>query len=291
MGYYEIENLYKDQTILNMKEVYVMEKIHGTSAHVSYKSGRLGFFAGGGAHKPFLEHFDQEDLLKGFEAMEVGDTSVIIYGENYGGKIQGMSATYGKYQSFVAFDVKIGDCWLNVPKAENIVISLGLEFVHYVKVKTTLDALNAERDAISIQGIRNDMPEMPREGIVIRPLEEMTLNNGKRLIAKHKSEKFSEVSSPRNVMDLIKLKLIKDGQEIADEWVTHERLKHVLDGLRVKGISIEMSNTGVVVQDMIQDVLKESADEIEMSQQAKKSIGKNTAIMFKQFVTTITEEK
>ena len=170
-------------------------------------------------------------------------------------------------------------------------ISLGLEFVHYVKVKTTLDALNAERDAISIQGIRNDMPEMPREGIVIRPFEEMTLNNGKRLIAKHKSEKFSEVSSPRNVMDLIKLKLIKDGQEIADEWVTHERLKHVLDGLRVKGISIEMSNTGVVVQDMIQDVLKESADEIEMSQQAKKSIGKNTAIMFKQFVTTITEEK
>ena len=101
MGYYEIENLYKDQTILNMKEVYVMEKIHGTSAHVSYKSGRLGFFAGGGAHKPFLEHFDQEDLLKGFEAMEVGDTLVIIYGENYGGKIQGMSATYGKYQSFV----------------------------------------------------------------------------------------------------------------------------------------------------------------------------------------------
>ena len=290
MGYCEIENLYKERRILLMKEVYAMEKIHGTSAHISYKSGRLDFFAGGGAHKPFLEHFDQEDLLKGFEAMGVGDSSVIIYGENYGGKIQGMSATYGKHQKFVAFDVKIGDCWLNVPKAEKVVNDLGLEFVYYDKVETTLEILNYVRDAISIQGYRNNMPEMPREGIVIRPLEEMTLNNGKRLIAKHKSEKFSETSSPRNVMDLIKLKLIKDGQAIANEWVTHERLKHVLDGLRVKGINIEMSNTGVVVQDMIQDVLKESVGEIEMSQQAKKSIGRNTAIMFKQFVTTIKEE-
>ena len=290
MGYYEIENLYKDQTILNMKEVYAMEKIHGTSAHISYKDGKIEFFAGGDDHKGFLEHFDQEDLLKRCEAMGIGDTSMMIYGENYGGKIQGMSKTYGKYKRFVAFEVKIGSYWLNVPKAEAIVLNLGLEFIHYKKVKTTLEILDAERDDVSIQGQRNCMPDMPREGIVIRPLEEMTMNNGKRLIAKHKSAKFSETASPRNVMDPAKLKLIKDGKEIADEWVTHERLMHVLDGLRVKGISVEMSNTGTVVKDMIEDVLKESVGEIEMSQQAKKAIGRNTAIMFKQVVTVIKEK-
>ena len=33
MSYYEIDNLYKSQTILQMKEVYALEKIHGCVKH------------------------------------------------------------------------------------------------------------------------------------------------------------------------------------------------------------------------------------------------------------------
>ena len=48
MSYFSIENLYKNQKILMMKEVYALEKIHGSSSHITFKSGRITFFAGGG---------------------------------------------------------------------------------------------------------------------------------------------------------------------------------------------------------------------------------------------------
>lgn len=41
MAYMHIENLYANQTILESKECYAMEKIHGTSAHISGKDGNL----------------------------------------------------------------------------------------------------------------------------------------------------------------------------------------------------------------------------------------------------------
>ncbi len=50
--------------------------------------------------------WDTEDLKKKF--LETGLEEVTIYGEGFGGKMQGMSDTYGKELRFVAFDVKIG---------------------------------------------------------------------------------------------------------------------------------------------------------------------------------------
>lgn len=36
MGYLHIENLYKNQTVLMFKELYALEKLHGTSAHIAW---------------------------------------------------------------------------------------------------------------------------------------------------------------------------------------------------------------------------------------------------------------
>ncbi len=44
MGYLHIENLYKNIDIMQFKECYAMEKIHGTSAHVRFKDGEVAFF-------------------------------------------------------------------------------------------------------------------------------------------------------------------------------------------------------------------------------------------------------
>ena len=37
MGYADIPNLYSDQTILLLKECYALEKVHGSSSHLSFK--------------------------------------------------------------------------------------------------------------------------------------------------------------------------------------------------------------------------------------------------------------
>ena len=286
MAYLHIENLYKAQAILMFNKCYALEKIHGTSAHVSYKDERVALFAGGGKHEVFIQLFDTDALVKSIVKIISPNKSVHIYGEFYGGKLQGMSKTYGDKQRFIAFEVKIGDTWLNVVKAHAFVADVGLEFVHYVEIPTTLEAIDAQRDAPSEQANRNGVGNSTdaygfcppiREGIVLRPIEEVTLNNGSRVIAKHKRHEFSETKTQREV-NPERVKSLKDAQEVADEWVTEQRLNHVLDSGRFE---LVIERTGDVVRAMIEDVLREGESEVVDSPEVRKQIGKRTSTLFR----------
>lgn len=280
MGYLHIDNLYKDQTILMFKECYALEKIHGTSAHIGWNAQKkeLRFFSGGESHEKFVTIFDKDALFAKLSELFI-DSSVIIYGEAYGGKQQGMSDTYGKELKFVAFDVQINGLWLNVPNAESICGSLNIPFVPYAKVSTDLDALNAERDKDSTQAIRNGCGDGKiREGVVLRPLIEFTTNNGGRVIAKHKRDEFRETSTPREV-NPEEQKILEDAKAIALEWVTEMRLKHILDKFPSE-TSIE--SMGIIIKAMIEDVYREAKGEIVESKEVMKQIGARTAQLFKQ---------
>ena len=126
------------------KECYAMEKIHGTSAHISYKDNKILFFSGGEKQETFENIFDKKELLK--KIKKLGTEDIKIYGEAYGGKCQGMSETYGKDLRFIVFDIKINDLWLNVYKADDLTTSLGLEFVAYHKIFTYLNSIDSEKD-------------------------------------------------------------------------------------------------------------------------------------------------
>jgi hypothetical protein len=288
MSYFNIDNLYKNQDILKFKECYAMEKVHGTSAHITFKSGRLSFFSGGSSHEEFIKNFDQNLLTQMFSTMALEDTSITIYGEACGGRLQGMSHTYGDKLMFIAFEVKIGDKWLNVPTAEKIVFNLGLEFMPYKLISTKLEDIDRERDAPSEVAIRrgcgnnvgrNGITPPIREGVVLRPLEEYTKNNGERIIAKHKRDEFMETNTPRKVISPDQMKSLEDAKAIANEWVVPERLNHILtSGV----IEAKIENTGKIIQLMIEDVLKESKGEIIDSPGARKEIGRLTALMFKE---------
>lgn len=295
MAYFNIDNLYKNQQILMMKECYALEKIHGTSSHLSYtppfplpadesvaSPSRLAFFAGGGKYEVFVALFDAEAIRAKLDEIVPPNKKVHVYGEFYGGKIQKMSQTYGDKMKFVAFEVKIGDVWLNVPKAEDFCNKLGIEFVHYKRIPTTMEAIDAERDAPSEQAIRNGIGGSPhREGIVLRPIEEVVINNGKRLIAKHKRDEYKETATPRKVISEEKLKVIENAKAIANEWVTYERLNHIL----TKGaVEATIKNTGKVIALMTDDILREAEGEIVDSPDARKQIGRLTALMFKDYL-------
>jgi len=312
MGYAHIENLYKNQWILLFKECYALEKIHGTSAHIHFNpsvtptsTGRLTFFAGGESHNKFLSLFNEAELLKAFNNLGIPcDKSVTVYGEAYGGKCQGMSHTYGPNLKFIVFDVQIGDCWLNVPDAEQVAKKLGLEFVHYIKVslakatinglgilivETSLSGVDQQRDACSVQSVRNGVTTAEdymagkgkkREGVVLRPLIELTMNNGERVICKHKGEEFKETATPRPVVDPSKLKMLEDANAIANEWVTATRLQHVID--KIPGHCMEKMRE--IISAMTEDVLREANGEIVESDAVKKAISKKTVEMYKNFL-------
>ena len=106
MSYMHMDNLYKNQDILQFKECYALEKIHGTSANISYNNKTLHLFPGGSKYETFAALFNQEELKSKIE--QLGVEKIVIYGEAYGGKCQGMKDTYGDKLKFVVFEVKIG---------------------------------------------------------------------------------------------------------------------------------------------------------------------------------------
>ena len=302
MGYPKIRNLYQVPELATglLGRVYCLEKIHGTSAHVSWHAddlantedrpfevsrGVVKFFSSGEKHDRFVALFDQEALKAAFVAL--GHPSVVVHGEAYGGKQQGMGKTYGPDLKFVAFDVKIGETWLSVPDAHDVVKKLGLEFVHYVEAPATVESLDRERDMPSVQAVRNSMVDTPkiREGIVIRPLIELARSDGSRVIAKHKRAEFSETATPREVSP-DKAVALADAQKIAAEWVTPMRLAHVMGGMVSLGGKIPtMSDTPAVIVAMIEDIRAESKGEINWDADKhgiEKAIGRATAKLFKE---------
>lgn len=285
MGYLHIENLYRPeaQTILLFRECYALEKIHGTSAHVAWDGSDVRLFSGGEKPAAFATLFDTAALAVGL-AEKFGTNPATVYGEAYGGKCQGMSHTYGPSLRFVAFDVKVGDLWLDVLNAEAVTKALGLEFVHYARVPTDLPVLDAERDRPSTQAKRNGIAEdKPSEGVVLRPLVEWRMNNGHRVIAKHKRAEFGERKTPQEV-DPSKRVVLEAAEKIAEEWVTEMRLTHVLDKL---GNPTDPSATGKVIAAMVEDVTREASGEIVDSKEARKAIGSKAAAMFKRRVMTV----
>lgn len=279
MGYLHISNLYKDQTIMLFKECYIMEKIDGTSAHIGWKfeQKKVNFFTGEN-HSLFVSLFDEAFLIKKFEEI-FPDQDVVIFGEHYGGKCQGMSHTYGKESKFIGFDVKVGNVWLNVPNAEDVCNQFNVEFVAWDKIEVNLKNLTAMRDAPSIQAVRNGItPESKkREGIVCRPLVEMRTNNGERVICKYKPDEEMETKSKREVSEE-ELKVLSDAKEIAEEWVVNLRLEHVLQKFPQ---DVNMESMGDIIKAMIADVYREGQDEIVESKAVEKAIGKETVKLFK----------
>lgn len=285
MGYLHIPNLYKAQEILAFRQCFALEKIHGTSAHVRWHEGRVTFFSGGESHERFVTIFDSEGLAARFMEQFGPAKTVVVYGEAYGGKCQHMSQTYGVDLKFVAFDVLVDDCWLNVPSAEIVVKALGLEFVEYVLVDTDVVKLDAERDKPSTQAKRNGIDaDKIREGVVLRPPFEVTMNNGERVIAKHKREEFSERGRPKVELDPSRRECLAAAEMIALEWVTAMRLEHVIDQILASrdDKTIQMQDAPEVMRRMVEDVQREAKGEIVESQPARKAIAARSVKLLKE---------
>lgn len=282
MGYMHIDNLYKNPATIfapGVTEVYALEKLHGTSAHVAWRHGpkQLHLFHGGGSAAVFAALFDV-DALRSFFTTNWPSEDVTVFGEFYGGSILKQSHVYGAAGKFAAFDVKVGERWLSVPEMASCCAVGGFEVVEWKCVPATLEVLDAERDADSTQAIRNGMgPGKRREGIVVRPIVEGVDRFGNRIIAKHKGAEFSERASVPQV-SMEKVQAMSDAAAIAEEWVVPHRLEHVLQ--RFPGETLTDRDTRRVIDAMIEDVRREGAGEIEWSSAVGAAIAKRTAGLF-----------
>lgn len=110
----------------------------------------------------------------------------------------------------------------------------------------------------------------------------MTLNNGNRVIAKHKRDEFKETATPRVVSE-DQLKVLEDAELVANEWVTATRMQHVLDKL-TNPTERDMKRIPEVIKSMVEDVLREGSGEIVDNKLVRGAISKRAANMYKELI-------
>ena len=161
-----------------------------------------------------------------------------------------------------------------------------------------MDAINAERDKDSVQAIRNGVgPGKKREGVVLRPLEELVDSLGNRIIVKHKNAEFCETKTVREVSP-DKKKVMEEAHAIAEEWVTPMRLQHVLDRAKslmngMKGVELsplDMKDTKEIIGMMVDDIKTEAKGEIIESRDAMNAIGRRTAHLYHEWLESQLKE-
>lgn len=294
MGYLHINNLAKDDKVLLFKEVWATEKVHGTSAHVSWNPDqqRIVYFSGGASAENFRALFDEafEERFMKLVDQNGKDIEVVVYGEAYGGKMQGMRLTYGNELRFIAFEVRVGCRWLSFDKVREIAKDLGLEVVPGKVIPATEEALTEYRNSPSevavLRGCQDNADRFGnkpplREGIVIRPLVEMRTNGNSRVMAKFKNPCFSERESRKDAdFPSERKQEVLRAEAAAKDFTTETRLEHVLDALGLKEPTLQ--DTPKVIKGMVEDILREGAGEVEDSKTLRREIGRISVKLFRQ---------
>jgi hypothetical protein len=130
--------------------------------------------------------FTQEKMI---EAFPEAATSVCLYGEGYGAKIQKGGGRYIPTGcGFILFDVKIGDWWLEDAAVFDIAMKLGVKMVPPVIVGSLAEIIEWAR-----RGFKSEVATdatYDAEGLVMKPTTPLFNRRGERVIAKIKAKDF-----------------------------------------------------------------------------------------------------
>lgn len=190
-----IEGKFRNETVEYLKnnQWNFTEKIDGTNIRVVW-DGHKVYFGGrtDNAQIPVNLMYTLNDMFLGNTNEELfeqkfGEKQVVFYGEGYGEKIQKGGGLYRKGQGFILFDVRVGDFWLNRKDVEEIAKSFNIPVVPIVFTGTIQEAVNYVKTKPSCT-ISEE--EKEAEGLVGRPIIEMTDRFGTRIIIKVKTCDF-----------------------------------------------------------------------------------------------------
>lgn len=173
------------------------EKVDGTNIRVMWDGQHVTF--GGKTDRASLptflfyrlqELFDgisKRQLLSEVFESDLDSSSVCLYGEGYGAKIQKHGGSYKPYGvDFVLFDVKIGNWWLERHNVEDIAHKLELRVAPIIGSGTLEQMVERVRN-----GFNSEWGPFPAEGIVARPQVELFNRQGHRIITKLKHKDFA----------------------------------------------------------------------------------------------------
>uniref|UniRef100_A0A6M3LR35 Putative RNA ligase n=1 Tax=viral metagenome TaxID=1070528 RepID=A0A6M3LR35_9ZZZZ len=180
---------------LALNEWVFTEKVDGTNIRVMFNGFADTVTFGGKTDKAQIPIFlldklrelfpNNEKFKEVFCDNENHAIDVCLYGEGYGAKIQKGGGNYRKDQSFVLFDVLVGDWWLQRKDVESIAAQFGIEVTPIIAEGDLYQMVDLAR-----KGFFSQWGDFLAEGIVARPAVELKARNGNRVITKLKARDF-----------------------------------------------------------------------------------------------------
>lgn len=135
------------------------------------------------------ERFSGQATEEMFE-QKFGETTAILFGEGFGGKIQAAGKRYSQNEDFILFDVYMpdSDLWLSMDNVREI-----SEYFHIQTVPLLFEGtIEQAVELVSTNNLKPKMSEEYLEGVVGRPLYELRDRRGNRLMVKIKGSMFKE---------------------------------------------------------------------------------------------------
>ncbi len=283
--YTEIENLFrKKDALLQCEEIVITEKVDGTNMRIAIISGA---FKIGGRNMEFDLNNPQGDM--GFvqwckdnnveeKLRSLGVEHIIVYGEFCGEKIN--VPIYGKGREFLVFDIKINGTYVDWDKVAELAGKLGFKTPPILyRGKPSLELFNELRKHVSEYAKVKTGKEYSHEGIVIKPTKVTYLEDG-YLIAKYKDTLFEERRSLQEGKDA----MIKTGYDYAYEFVTPERLRHVIAQMKeVNAYKDSFECLHEMVKFMVKDIIeKEGKEEFEKLSEKERNTARKIIAKFTQ---------
>lgn len=163
------------------------EKVDGANIRIMYEDGKIAFGGRTAQAQILASLVNALQELVGVKVLSevFPDGAVCLYGEGYGAKIQKGGGNYRPDQSFVLFDVKVGDIWLKREDVEDVAVKLNLDVVPIIGEGTLDQMVSFVRN-----GFNSHWGDFKAEGVVARPKVELQTRMGQRIITKLKCKDF-----------------------------------------------------------------------------------------------------
>lgn len=192
-----MEGVFRNPTVEFLKDNQWewTEKVDGTNIGVVWDGYRVSYQGRTENAQIPIRLLDKLNSIFGTQEAEqifeeqFGDKSVILFGEGYGNKIQGVGSKYIPDDvGFILFDLWIGGNYQSRESVELTAKSFGIPVVPVVGRGTLSEAVTFVKG--HPQSVIGDLP---MEGIVCRPMIELRDRCGNRVITKIKWNDFKDL--------------------------------------------------------------------------------------------------
>ena len=280
-----LENSYRENFIHKIREhgyeneeYIITEKLHGAnySFTVVVENGlsisvipakRSGYIHSDEKfynHRPVYEkyvHKVSNLALCLLKDKNMSDGVVTVYGELYGGNIQGGMA-YPLEQDFAGFDISINGKPINKLAAFSAMFADGIPTVPVVYFTNTLSEALELNESFVTKRLRDDFDvanqQSEAEGIVIEPVNPRYLTTGERVYIKKKTKRFLEKGKNNIKKPEVKLNnLLSEILEKSLEYINENRFNAVVSKEGDVNIKMIGKISGLMTQDIITDLIKD----------------------------------